>query len=82
LLLLPAIKRHGPVNGFLMVRKDQFEGHLLDVPGHVASAIGLNLTALDVGSLILKVQQQPKLETGIRNGHFDAVRLGLLFGIE
>jgi len=39
------------------------------------------VVALDVGSLILKVQQEPKLETRIRNGHTDAVRLGLLFGI-
>jgi hypothetical protein len=50
----------------LVVRKDCLEGHFLVKSRHVASAGRLNLVAFYVCSLILKVQQQPKLETGTR----------------
>jgi hypothetical protein len=81
LVLLHIVQGHGSANGFLVVRKDCLEGHELVISRHMVPAGRLNAVAFDVGSLILKVQQQPKLEAGVRNGHFDAVRLGLLPGI-
>lgn len=77
---LPFVQSDGSAHSFMVVRKYQLEGHFFDIPGHVSSAGRLNVVSFDVGSLILKVQQQPKLETRIRDGCIDAIRLGLLFG--
>lgn len=76
--ILPIIERHGSINGFSMVGKNQFEGNFFDVLGHVASASGLQGVAFNVRPLILEVQQQPKLEARIRDGQFDLVSLCFL----
>ena len=48
------------------------------------AAQSLNLAPLDMTALILKMQQRPKLEAGIRNGDADTIVAGLLlsFGQE
>jgi hypothetical protein len=75
------VQLYGSLDGFPIARKDLFAGHIFFVPWHMASAGRLYGVALDVGSLILKVQQQPKLETRIRNGQFYVVRSRFLLGV-
>jgi hypothetical protein len=57
LLLLPLVQRHGSADSFLMVGKNQLEGHLLFIIGHMVAASRLNAMPFNVRSLILEVQQ-------------------------
>jgi len=46
----------------------------------VAPAQVLYLGTVNVCALILKVQQRPQFEAGIRDGQFDAIGPGLILG--
>lgn len=66
------------LNRFLIRCKQRLTGQPLVVARHVMPAKPLNLIALYVSVLILKMQQRPKLEAGIRDRDAYSIVAGLL----
>jgi hypothetical protein len=56
-------------------------GGSLAIPRHVLAAQVLHCLPLDMGGLVLKMEQKPQLKARIGNREMNCVRLGLLFGL-